>query len=65
MKDIKGKELELGQKVVFTWGNDPNVYEGIITRFTKMKVEINYKYHGNTIQSKSLKYPNSILIICM
>ena len=63
MKDKNGKELHIGQRVIFTWSTDPDVYSGIVVRFTKLKVEVNYKYHPQQMYSKSLKYPHQLMII--
>ncbi len=63
MKDREGINLELGQRVVFTWTGDPYVHTGIVVRFTKMKVEVEYKYRGNSVSYKSLKFPEALLVI--
>ena len=63
MKDRNNVDLEIGQRVAFTWAHDPYVHTGIIVRFTKMKVEVEYKYTKNAIPYKSLKFPEALLVL--
>ena len=58
MTDLKGKDLRIGQTVVFTHNGTSSLYTGIVVRFTRYYVVIE-----DEIKDKVKKSPGYLLII--
>ena len=59
MKDAIGKELEVGDKVVYVDGNRDGSFfsKAIINSFTPQMVRINKIWQGEVSEYKSIVYP--------
>ncbi len=63
MTDCEGKEINKGQKVVFTYGDEASVYVGTVIGFTPKNVKIEFKYKWSTTLDTTLKHPSYVYAI--
>ena len=58
MKDVKDRNLEIGQTVAFSEHNTSSIYTGVIIRFTRLYVVLKDEF-----ENESRKSPGYLLII--
>ncbi len=63
-RDRLGNTIQIGQTVIFTKGTWNSARLGIVVRFTKVLVEVEYKYAvNNSLTDKLLKIPGQLQVV--
>ena len=63
MKDFLGKELKIGDKVVYLnyFRTSSNLHRGVITGFTPMKIKIDTYTENGELRWAEKKYPRHVI----